>query len=119
MVNNWAVKWDARGKPVAQLKAAAEDAKGSWCHYVVDMSAIGMSLDTPLVVHSYEGDNFLTWNLGATPLAHMPKGWSPRETAEELDRETLLDGFRRFVKAGRVPRPGSRPRGWRGHFGRV
>src|SRR6516165_5664684 len=74
MVNNWAVKWDARGKPVAQLKAAAEDAKGSWCHYVVDMSAIGMSLDTPLVVHSYEGDNFLTWNLGATPLAHVPKG---------------------------------------------
>ena len=93
---------DEAGRPVARLECSGEDAGCAWCHYVVDLSAIGMRRDSPLVVRSREGDNFLSWHLGATPLAHVPKDRSPRETAEVLDRETLLDGFRRSAKAGRI-----------------
>ena len=99
------VPGDETGRPIARLESSGEDAGCAWCHYVVDLSAVEMRRDSPLVVRSREGDNFLSWHLGAIPLAHVPLGWSPRETAEVLDRETLLDGFRRFVKAERVARP--------------
>ncbi len=48
MVNNRDVKWDAKGKPRAKVRASGESADGSWIHLVVDMSAIGMPLDSPL-----------------------------------------------------------------------
>ena len=63
------------------------------------MSAIGMMTDSPLIIASYEGDSFLTWNLGPVPMAYTPKGKTAKETADLLNMDTLLDAFRRFVVA--------------------
>ena len=99
MVGNRDVMWDSEGRPKAQALGCGETPACSWCHFEVDMSAIGMPLDSPLIIASFEGDTFLTWNLGPVPLAHTPKGKTAKETADLLDMNCLLDAFRRFVIA--------------------
>jgi hypothetical protein len=99
MVENRDVKWDEQGKPIARLKGSGETSNASWCHLEVDMSAIGMPMDSPLIICSYEGDNFLTWNLGSVTLACTPKEKTPKEVADTLNMDTLLVAFHRFVIA--------------------
>src|SRR3954462_11654202 len=74
MVNNRDVKWDAKGKPRAKVRGSGESVDCSWIHLVVDMSAIGMPLDSPLIVTAHAGDDSLEWSLGATALARTPRG---------------------------------------------
>ena len=45
------------------------------------------------------GEGVLAWDLGATPLARIPRGKTPEETAAALNMDTLLAGFMRFVAA--------------------
>jgi hypothetical protein len=99
MAANRDVMTDAGGKPRARLWEAGEDARRSFCLLLVDMSAIGMPTNTPLHVSSHEGDTFLTWYLGRTPLAHTPKALSAKEAAESINMDVLLAAHRRLVKA--------------------
>ena len=105
MVENRDVKWDEQGKPIARLLGSGETSHASWCHLEVDMSAIGMPINSPLIVCSYEGDNFLTWNLGPVTMACTPKEKSAKEVAETLNMDTLLVAFHRFVIAESQERP--------------
>ena len=99
MVKARDVSWDAKGRPVAKLRASKEDDTCSWCHFIVDFSAIGMPTNTELTVSSREGDSFLIWYLGRTPLVQTPKGLTPAEAAATMDMDTLLAGHRRLVAA--------------------
>ena len=99
MAKNRDVTWDADGRPVAELKCGGQEPGWTWLLYEVDMSAIGMPLDTPLLVHSCAGEGVLAWDLGASPLARIPRGKTPEETAAALNMDTLLAGFVRFVAA--------------------
>ena len=99
MVQNRDIKWDDDGEPIARLKGSGETRDASWCHFEVDISAIGMPMDSPLIIASYEGDSFVTWNLGPVSLASIPKGKTAKETADLIDMDCLLDAFRRFVVA--------------------
>lgn len=56
-------------------------------------------MDSPLIIASYEGDSFVTWNLGPVPLACIPKRKTAKEAADVLDMDCLLDAFHRFVIA--------------------
>lgn len=97
MVKNRDVKWDRDGKPLASLRSSGETAECSWVHFLVDMSAIGMPMDTTLIAHSYEGETGLEWTIGSTPLAVTPKGTTAKATADALNMNVLLAGFRQFV----------------------
>ena len=99
MVQNRDIKWDDEGEPIARLMGSGETANASWCHFEVDISAIGMPMDSPLIIASYEGDSFVTWNLGPVSLAYVPKGKTAKETADLIDMNCLLDAFHRFVIA--------------------
>ena len=99
MVENRDVKWDDQGQPIARVKGSGERPECSWCHIEVDLSAIGMPTNSPLIVCSHEGDNFLTWNLGPVLIACTPKARSAKEAAATLSMDTLLRAFRRFVVA--------------------
>lgn len=99
MVQNRDIKWDDEGEPIARLMGSGETSHASWCHFEVDISAIGMPMDSPLIIASHEGDSFVTWNLGPVPLACIPKGKTAKETADLLDMDCLLDAFCRFVVA--------------------
>jgi hypothetical protein len=99
MVENRDVKWDERGRPIARAKGSGETAEYSWVHYEVDLSAIGMPTNSPLIVCSHAGDNFVTWNLGPVLIAGIPKEKSPKDAADTLNMDTLLEAFRRFVVA--------------------
>ena len=55
MVKNRDVSWDSRGKPRASVRASGETAECTWVHMVVDISAIGMPIDSPLVVTASRG----------------------------------------------------------------
>ena len=107
MVKNRDVKWDDNGEPIAKLKTCGQDAECSWVFYEVDMSAIGMPVDTPLIAHSYEGEAVLEWNIGPTPLAKTGKSVPPKEAADTLNMDRLLDAFQRFVVAESVLFPTS------------
>src|SRR5689334_18765810 len=72
---------DARGKPLARLKAVGEDSRCSFLHLVVDGSAIGLPTNTPLNACSTDGDTFVRWHLGSIPLAQTPKTMTPTEAA--------------------------------------
>ena len=52
-----------------------------------------MLTDSPLMIASYAGDSFMTWNLGPVSLAYVPKGKTAKETADLLDMDCLLEGF--------------------------
>lgn len=99
MVENRDIAWDDRGEPIAELLDCGQTSDCTWCYFEVDISAIGMPTDSPIVVSSYEGDNFVTWSLGDELIALIPKGKSAKETAESLGMDPLLDAFRRFVIA--------------------
>src|SRR3954470_18459970 len=99
MVNNRDVKWDAKGNPRAKLRASGESADGSWIHLVVDMSAIGMPVDSPLVITAHAGDDSLEWSLGATAVAKTPRGATAKEAADALNMDVLLSAHRRFIAA--------------------
>jgi hypothetical protein len=96
MVRNRDVKWDRQGRPVARVNASDETPEGSSVRLTVDMSAIGMPTDTPLVARSRDGQ-VVEWSLGETPLARTPRSATPKEAADLLDMDTLLAGFRRWV----------------------
>ena len=81
MVANRDVKWDEAGRPVATLRHCGSDSECTWLSYEVDMSAIGMPMDTPLIVQSYAGERFISWSLGVTPLAETPRGRTSTRTA--------------------------------------
>ncbi len=99
LVRNRDIKGDDAGEPIAQLQGSGETANASWCHFEVDISGIGMPVDSPLIIASYEGDSFVTWNLGPVPLGFIPKEKTAKEAAALLDMNCLLDAFRRFVAA--------------------
>jgi hypothetical protein len=99
MAANRDVMIDARGKPIAKLQALGEDSRCSFCHVVVDMSAIGMPINSPLNACSREGDNFIRWHLGSIPLAQTPKSMTPAEAAAIIDMDCLLAAHRRFIGA--------------------
>ncbi|RUL88009.1 hypothetical protein [Tautonia sociabilis] len=107
MAENRDVKWDEQGKPLATLKHCGQDPECTWLFYEVDMSAIGMPTDTPLIVHSYAGEADLEWTIGPTPLARTTRDSTPEQAAAALDMHVLLDGFRRFVLADSVLFPTS------------
>lgn|GEM_PF-945323 len=107
MVENRDVKWDEQGRPLATLKNCGADSECTWLVYEVDMSAIGMPTDTPLVVHCYAGEAALDWTIGPTPLAKTSRELTPGQTADALNMDVLLDGFRRFVLADSVLFPTS------------
>jgi hypothetical protein len=107
MVENRDVKWDEDGRPLATLRNCGQDPECTWLFYEVDMSAIGMPTDTPLIVHCYAGDAVLEWNIGPTPLAKTPREFTPGQAADALNMDVLLDGFRRFVLADSVLFPTS------------
>ena len=109
MANNRDVKCDRRGKPRASVRASGEAAGCTRVHLVVDMSAIGMPTDSPLVVATSAGDDWLEWSLGPTPIARTPKGATAKEAAGMLDMDTLLDAHRRLVRAESVRFPTSPP----------
>ena len=47
MVGNRDVMWDSDGRPKAQALGCGETSECSWCHFEVDMSAIGMPTGQP------------------------------------------------------------------------
>jgi len=100
MVRNRDIKWDRRGRPVARVDASGETPEGSSVRLTVDMSAIGMPMNTPLVARSRDGQA-VEWSLGETPLARTPRSATPKEAADLLNMDTLLAGFRRWVVASR------------------
>lgn len=100
MAENRDVMSDEAGKPLATLRTCGQDGESTWLFYEVDMSGIGMPLDTPLIVQSYRGEDALAWTIGSTPLAETPRGGTAKETADLLEMNALLDAFRRFVLSG-------------------
>src|SRR5437879_5297954 len=82
MVNNRDVKWDKEGHPIAGERASGDSAECTWVHLVVDMSAIGMPIDSPLIVYAYAGTDSLEWHLGATPLAQTARAATPKQAAD-------------------------------------
>ena len=101
MAENRDVMRDSKGKPKAKLRASGEDSRCSYCHLVVDLSAIGLPVDSPLAVVSHDGDTFVCWHLGRVPLAQTPKGLSAKEAAEAINMDVLLAAHRRLVRAGK------------------
>lgn len=90
------------GKPCYRVQSSGEDSEASWLQMVADFSAIGMAIDMPLIVTAYADDASLEWNFGPTPVGKTPRTATPKEAADALDMNVLLDGFRRFVAAESV-----------------
>jgi hypothetical protein len=98
MVKNRDVKWDRQGRPVARVNASGETPEGPSVPLTVEMSAIGMPTNTPLVARRRDGQA-VEGSLRETSLARTPRSATPKETADLLNMDTLPAGFRRFVAA--------------------
>ncbi len=90
------------GKPCYRLRSSGEDSEASWLHFTADFSGLGMAIDMPLIVTAYTDEVSLEWNFGVTPIAKTPRSATPKEAADILDMNRLLDAFRRFVAAESV-----------------
>jgi hypothetical protein len=102
MAENRDIRTDEAGKPGCTLRSSGADAEASWLHFTADFSAIGLAVDMPLIATAYADEIFVGWNFGPTPIAKTPRTATPGEAADALDRNVLLDGFRRFVAAESV-----------------
>jgi hypothetical protein len=102
MAKNRDIRPDEAGEPGCSLRSSGADAEASWLHFTADFSAIGMAVDMPLVVTAYGDENSVKWNFGVTPIATTPRTATPKEAADALNMDVLLDGFRRFVAAESV-----------------
>ena len=102
MAKNRDIRSDEAGKPGCSLRSSGEDSEASWLHFTADFSAIGMAVDMPLIATAYADENSVEWNFGVTPIAKTPRSATPKEAADALNMNVLLDGFRRFVAAESV-----------------
>lgn len=101
------VKSDEEGRALYRLRSAGMTAECTWQMIEADFSGIGMATDMPLVAHAYADAAEIEWHFGPTPIAATPRTSSPREAANALNMDLLLDGFRRFVVAESVRFPTS------------
>lgn len=95
------------GKPCYHSRNSGEDSEAAWLQVIADFSAIGMAIDMPLILTAFADDASLEWNFGPTPIGKTPRAATPKEAADSLDMNVLLDGFRRFVAAESVLFPTS------------
>jgi hypothetical protein len=98
MANNRDLRSEG-GEPCFAAEACGQDSESTWIDFTADFSAIGMPIDSPFLVTSFRGDAWLEWNLGPVPIAKTPRSSSPKEAADILEMNALLDAFRRFVLA--------------------
>ena len=89
------------GQPCCVAELCGQDSESARICFTADFSAIGMPTDSPLIVTSLVGDASLHWNLGSIPIARTPRSSSPKEAADILEMNALIDAFHRFVLASR------------------
>ena len=76
-----------------EVNASGETPEGSWVRHPVDMSAVGMPANTPLVARSGDAQT-VVWSLGETHLAITPRSATPRGASDLPNSDTLLHGVR-------------------------
>lgn len=107
LAGNRDVKSDDEGRAIYRLRPSGMTAECTWQLIEADFSAIGMATDMPLIAHAFSDAGEIEWHFGATPILSTPRSYSPKEAADALDMEVLLNGFRRFVEAESVLFPTS------------
>lgn len=99
LANNRDLRMDEAGNPASALQASGETREAVWAHFEADFSAIGMATNMPLMATAYADEAAIEWNFGSTPIGKTPRTATPKEAADILDMNRLLDAFRRFVEA--------------------
>jgi hypothetical protein len=107
MAENRDVKSDDKGRALYRLRSAGVTPECTWQLIEADFSAIGMATDMPLIPHAYADAAEIDWHFGPTLIAATPRSATPKEVADRLDMNVLLDAFRRFVAAESVLFPAS------------
>jgi hypothetical protein len=109
LANNRDLRLDEAGNPSSALQASGETREAVWAHFDADFSAIGMATNMPLFATAYADEASIEWSFGSTPIGKSPRTATPKEAAEILDMNRLLDAFRRFVEAESALFPESLP----------
>src|SRR4051812_41578738 len=89
LAENRDVKSDPEGRAIYRLRSGGMTAGCTWQVVEVDMSAIGMATDMPLISHDYADSGDVEWRFGPTPIASTPRTASPKEAADALDMNRL------------------------------
>src|SRR3954469_12557533 len=107
LAENRDVKSDDEGRALYRLRSSGVTPECTWQFIEADFSGLGMATDMPLIAHAYSDAGDIEWNFGPTPIRSTPRTATPKEAADALDMNVLLDGFRRFVGAESVLFPTS------------
>src|SRR4051812_27157644 len=107
LAENRDVKSDDEGRALYRLRSAGMTPECTWQWIEADFSGLGMATDMPLIAHAYSDAGEIEWHFGPTPILSTPRSYSPKEAADALNMDVLLDGFRRFVEAESVLFPTS------------
>lgn len=107
LADNRDVKSDDEGWALYRLRSSGVTPECTWQFIEADFSGLGMATDMPLIAHAYSDAGDIEWNFGPTPILSTPRTATPKEAADALDMNVLLDGFRRFVEAESVLFPTS------------
>lgn len=107
LAENRDVKSDDEGRAVYRLRSSGVTSECTWQLIETDFSGLGMATDMPLIAHAYSDAGEIEWHFGPTPILSTPRTATPKEAADALNMDVLLDGFRRFVEAESVLFPTS------------